>query len=142
MVGRVTASAIASASRLSFLFDLTYGFTHWGQLRDTGHQVMPGQALAIHDVAPVIHSHCVKHALGNIDPEDVHFLLHRTRLLWLKGFTDRELIVAHCRRSAQGRVHFITTCGHTAMPAPRGDSLSHACPRDSHIQRYTPRPTS
>jgi hypothetical protein len=32
-----------------------------------------------------------------------------TRLLWLHEFSDRELIVAHCRRSAQGRVHFITT---------------------------------
>src|SRR5215468_6507742 len=32
MVGRVTASAIASASRLSFLFDLTYGFTNWGAM--------------------------------------------------------------------------------------------------------------
>ena len=82
---------------------------HRGQRRDTGHQGMPGHALAIHDVAPVIPSHCGKHALGKIDPEDGHFLLHRTRLLWLKGFTDRERIGAHCRRSAQGRVHFITT---------------------------------
>src|SRR5215471_11447487 len=32
MGGRVTASAIASASRLSFLFDLTYGFTHGGAI--------------------------------------------------------------------------------------------------------------
>src|SRR5215471_5196998 len=32
MGGRVTASAIASASRLSFLFDLTYGFTNWGAI--------------------------------------------------------------------------------------------------------------
>src|SRR5262249_15943608 len=84
--------------------------THRGQLRDTGHQVMPGHALAIHDVAPVVHSHRVKHALGDSDPEDMLFLLHWTRLLWLNGFTDLELIVAHCRRSAQGRVHFITTC--------------------------------
>src|SRR5262249_17474426 len=83
--------------------------THRGQLRDKGHEVMPGQALAIHDVAPVVHSHRVKHALGDIDPEDIHFLLHWTRLLWLNGFTDLELIVAHYRRSAQGRVHFITT---------------------------------
>jgi hypothetical protein len=36
-------------------------------------------------------------------------VLHGTRLLWLYGFTDRELIVAHRSRSAQGRVHFITT---------------------------------
>src|SRR2546422_8545910 len=77
--------------------------------RDKGHQVMSGQALAIHDVAPGIHSHCVKHALGDIDPEDVHLVLHWTRLLWLNGFTALKLIVAHCRRSAQGRVHFITT---------------------------------
>jgi IS1 family transposase len=84
-----------------------------GQLRDTGPQVMAGQALAIHDVAPVIHSHCVQHALGDIDPEDVHLWLHGTRLLWLNGFTALKLIVAHCRRSAQGRVHFITTFGIT-----------------------------
>src|SRR5215510_4143748 len=80
-----------------------------GQLGDTGHQVMPRQALAIHDVAPVIHPHGVKHTLCDIDPEDVYLVLHGTRLLWLNRFTDRELIVAHCRRSAQGRVHFITT---------------------------------
>ena len=30
---------------------------HWGQLRDKGHQVMPGQALAPDDLAPLIHSH-------------------------------------------------------------------------------------
>src|SRR5262249_17418259 len=70
---------------------------------------MPGQALAIHDVAPVIHPHCVKHAFCDIDPEDVYLVLHGTCLLWLNRFTDRELIVAHCRRSAQGRGHFITT---------------------------------
>src|SRR5262249_35892845 len=82
---------------------------HRRQLRDTGHQVMPGQALAIHDVAPVIHPHRVKHALCDIDSEDVHLVLHGTRLLWLYRFTDRALIVAHRRRSAQERVHFITT---------------------------------
>src|SRR5215475_3816563 len=70
---------------------------------------MSGQALAIHDVTFVIHPHRVKHTFGDIDPEDVHLLLHWTRLLWLNGFTALELIVAHCRRSAQGRVHFITT---------------------------------
>src|SRR5881397_468951 len=70
---------------------------------------MSGQALARHDVAPVIHPHRVKHVLCDIDPEDVHLVLHGTRLLWLNRFTDRELIVAHRRRSAQGRVHFITT---------------------------------
>src|SRR5262245_10695225 len=75
---------------------------HRRQLRDTGHQVMPGQALAIHDVAPVIHPHRVKYTLCDIDSEDVHLVLHWTCLLWLYGFTDRELIVAHCSRSAQG----------------------------------------
>jgi hypothetical protein len=39
----------------------------------------------------------------------MHLVLHGTRLLWLYGFTNRELIVAHRSRSAQGRVHFITT---------------------------------
>src|SRR5262244_3661428 len=89
-----------------------------GQLGDTGHQVMPGQALAIHDVAPVIHPHCVKHAFCDIDPEDVYLVLHGTCLLWLNRFTDRELIVAHCRRSAQGRVHFITTHSSKAPKLP------------------------
>src|SRR5262249_21600254 len=82
---------------------------HRRQLRDTGHQVRPGQALAIHHVAPGIHPHRVQHALGAIDAEDVHLVLHGTRLLWLSGFTARALIVAHRSRSAQGRVHFITT---------------------------------
>src|SRR5262249_12377937 len=80
-----------------------------GQLRDKGHEVMARQTLAIHNVAPVIHPHCVKHTLGNIDPEDVHLVLHGTRLLWLYECTALELIVAHCSRSVQERVHFITT---------------------------------
>jgi hypothetical protein len=48
---------------------------HRRQLRDTGHQVLPGQALARHDVAPVIHPHRVQHALDDSDPEDVHLML-------------------------------------------------------------------
>src|SRR4030095_11036180 len=44
-----------------------------------------------------------------VDPEYAHLLFHWTRLLWLHEFPDLELIVAHCSRSAQGRVHFITT---------------------------------
>jgi hypothetical protein len=51
----------------------------------------------------------VKHALGNVDPEYAHLWFHWTRLLWLYGFTDRELSVAHRSRSALGRIHFITT---------------------------------
>src|SRR5262252_10830698 len=70
---------------------------------------MPGQALAQDDLPCIIHPHRMKHALCHIDPEYGHLLLHWTRLLWLNGFTALELIVAHCRRSAQGRVHFITT---------------------------------
>src|SRR3989442_15562808 len=70
---------------------------------------MPRHALAKHDLARLIHAHRVKHVLCDIDPEDVHLLLHWTRLLWLHGFTALELMVAHCSRSAQGRVHFITT---------------------------------
>src|SRR5438876_8325544 len=49
---------------------------------------MSGQALARHDVAPVIHPHRVKHVLCDIDPEDVHLWFPGTRLLWLNGFTD------------------------------------------------------
>src|SRR5215510_9912193 len=75
---------------------------HRGQLRSTGYQVMPGQALAQDDLAPLIHSHHVKHALCNVDPEDVHLWLHWTRLLWLYEFTDLALIVAHRSRAAQG----------------------------------------
>src|SRR5262249_61805577 len=82
---------------------------HRGQLGDTGSQVMPGQALARHDVAPVIHPHRVQHALCDIDPQDMHLVLHGTRLLWLYGFTALELIMAHCRRSAQRRSPLITT---------------------------------
>src|SRR3989442_2654997 len=71
---------------------------------------MPRHALAKHDLPRVIHPHRVKHVLCEIDPEDGHLLLHGTHLLWLNGFPNLlELIVAHCRRSAQGRVHFITT---------------------------------
>src|SRR5262249_19792607 len=107
-----------------------------GQLRAKGYEVMAGQALAIHDVTPVIHPHPVQHPFGDIAPEDVHFLLHWTRLLWLHGFTDLELIVAHCRRSAQGRVHFITTHTrarvsrpHGLSPSACGDSLRGSSPQ-------------
>src|SRR5207253_7202936 len=82
---------------------------HWRQLRQKGYQVMAGQALTQDDLSPLIHTHPVKHALCNIYAEYSHLWFHWTRLLWLHGFTDLELIVAHCRRSAQGRVHFITT---------------------------------
>src|SRR5215470_6118326 len=95
---------------------------------------MPGQALAPDDLAPLIHAHRVKHALCNVDPEYAHLWFHWTRLLWLYGCTDRAPIVAHCSRSAQGRVHFITTlvptqleCGivrrvgvHDCCGVPRG----------------------
>src|SRR6266571_7894184 len=77
--------------------------------RQKGHQVMPGSTLAKHDLSRVIHPHRVKHTFCDLDPEYTHLLLHWTRLLWLHGFTDFEIIVAHRSRSAQGRVHFITT---------------------------------
>src|SRR5215813_6490545 len=80
------------------------------QLRYKGHQVMPRQALAQDDLAPLIHSHRVKHALCNVDPKYAHRCFHETRLLWLYGCTDCALIVAHRSRSAQGRVHFINAC--------------------------------
>src|SRR5215471_13237842 len=85
---------------------------YWRQLRYKGHQVMPRQALAQDDLAPLIHSHRVKHALCNVDPKYAHRWFHETRLLWLYGCTDCALIVAHRSRSAQGRVHFIN-----AIPA-------------------------
>src|SRR5207244_12289581 len=56
-----------------------------GQLRSKRHEVMSGQALAIHDGTPVLHPHRVKHALGDIDPEYAYLLLHWTRLLWCNG---------------------------------------------------------
>src|SRR5262249_27984137 len=43
-----------------------------GVIGALGHQVMPGQALAIHNFTCVIHAYRVKHALGDIDPEDVY----------------------------------------------------------------------
>src|SRR6266567_1505731 len=104
-----------------------YADEYQGQLRDKGHQVMPRQALAKHDLARVIHAYCVKHALGDIDPEDVHLLLHWTRLLWLNGFPDLELIVAHYSRSAQGRVHFITTQEVEACDPSHGGWLDRSC---------------
>jgi hypothetical protein len=82
--------------------------------RQKGHQVMPGSTLAKHDLSRVIHPHRVKHTFCDIDPEYTHLLLHWTRLLWLHGFTDFEIIVAHRSRSAQGRVHFITTRQHVS----------------------------
>src|SRR5919201_402297 len=63
---------------------------------------MPGQALAQADLAPLIHSPHVKHALCNVDPEDVHLWFHWTRLLWLYEFTALAPIVAHRSRAAQG----------------------------------------
>src|SRR2546427_6949742 len=57
----------------------------------------------------LIHTHEVKHLLCNVDADDAQLLLHGTRLLWLNGFTGLELIVAHRSRSAQERVHFMTT---------------------------------
>src|SRR5262249_3646540 len=87
-----------------------YAYEYHRQFRDTGYQVMPGETLAKHQLPRVIHPHRVKHMLCEIDPEDGHLLLHWTRLLWLNGFPNLlELIVAHYSRSAQGRVHFITT---------------------------------
>src|SRR2546427_11407513 len=103
---------------------------------------MSGQALAIHDVTSVIHPHRVKHTFGDIDSEDVHLLLHWTRLLWLNGFTDLERIVAYCSRSAQGRGHFITTyrvrlggCVATGLSTRRSTAgvLRHACPAPSPV---------
>jgi len=49
-------------------------------------------------------------------------MFHWTRLLWLNEFTDRELIVAHCSRSARGRVRFITTASQPPM------SITHIRP--------------
>jgi hypothetical protein len=82
---------------------------HGGQLGNKGHQSMAGQALAKDNLSRVVHSHHVKNALGDVDPKYAHLLLHWTRLLWLNGFIDLELILAHRSRSAQGRVHVITT---------------------------------
>src|SRR5207249_10270587 len=101
---------------------------HGGQWGDKGYQGMAGQALAQDDLAPLIHSHHVKHALCNVDPEYAHLWFHGSRLLWLYGFTDRELIVAHRSRSAQGRGHFITTFSRGSptctIPSPISADLS------------------
>src|SRR5215471_16464025 len=47
---------------------------------------MPGQALAKHDLAPLIHPYRVKHPLRDVNPEYAHLLFHGTRLLWRHGF--------------------------------------------------------
>ena len=78
-----------------------------GELRDKGHHLRTIKPFAHQNRAVLIHPHEVKHLFCNVDTDDAKLLLHGTRLLWLNGFTHREPIVAHCRRSAQGRVHFI-----------------------------------
>src|SRR5712671_3891849 len=101
---------------------------------------MPRQALAKHDLPRVIHPHRVKHVLCEIDPEDGHLLLHGTHLLWLNGFPNLlELIVAHCRRSAQGRVHFITTLvsGSTSSPVSRAASCSTPLKTEKNFTVYS-----
>ena len=40
-----------------------------------------------------------------------HRVLHRTRLLWLNGFTGLEIISGSLQPVCTGRVHFITTTG-------------------------------
>jgi enamine deaminase RidA (YjgF/YER057c/UK114 family) len=54
----------------------------------------------------------------HVDPKYAHRWFHETRLLWLHGCTDCALIVAHRSRSAQGRVHFITTRRITLCSTP------------------------
>src|SRR6266508_5841110 len=46
---------------------------------------MPGQALAQHDRALLIHPHRMHHALCDVHPEYTHLLFHGTRLLWRHG---------------------------------------------------------
>jgi hypothetical protein len=77
--------------------------------RETGPPGIPGHARASHPGAPVLPPHRVQHARGESDAEDGPLVRPGTRLLWLSGCTDRARRVAHRRRSAQGRVHFITT---------------------------------
>src|SRR5262249_38353287 len=79
-----------------------------GKLRDKGHYLRAIEPFAYQNCAVLIHTHEVKHLFCNVDADDAK-LLHGTRLLWLNGFTSLEIILAHCSRSAQGRVHFITT---------------------------------
>jgi hypothetical protein len=45
-------------------------------------------------------------------------------VLWLHEFTDLELILAHRSRSAQGRVHFITT--HTVGLSTKASGVADA----------------
>src|SRR6266849_10936297 len=47
---------------------------------------VPGQALAPHDLAPLIHPYCVKQALCDVNPEYAHLLFPWTRLLSRHGF--------------------------------------------------------
>src|ERR671937_345643 len=84
---------------------------------------MPGQALAQADLAPLIHSPHVKHALCNVDPEDVHLWFHWTRLLWLYEFTALAPIVAHRSRAAQGAgpFHYDPLDAHGSVTAFRSE---------------------
>src|SRR5215470_1286485 len=72
-----------------------------GQLGDKGHQGMARQALAQDDLSPPIHSHGVKHAICDVDPEDAYLFLHWTRLLWRDGFIG---LRNHCGSSKSIRI--------------------------------------
>jgi hypothetical protein len=64
-------------------------------LEKPGHQIMPGQALAQDDLAPLIHPDTVKDPLCDVDSPYTNMVFHRTRLLWWNGFTGLEIILAH-----------------------------------------------
>jgi hypothetical protein len=63
---------------------------------------MAGEALAQDGLAPLMHPDNVQKPLCDVNSEYAHLVFHWTRLLWLHGFTGREIIMAHCSRSAQG----------------------------------------
>jgi hypothetical protein len=86
-----------------------YPDEHRGQLGNKGYQVVPGQALAKHDLAPFIHPYCVKQALAMSIPRTLISCFIGLVSCGDMVLSDSEIIVAHRSRSAQGRVHFITT---------------------------------
>jgi hypothetical protein len=48
------------------------------------------------------HPDNVKDPLCDVDPQYANRVFHRTRLLWLNGFTCLEIILTQQSRSAQG----------------------------------------
>jgi hypothetical protein len=85
----------ASTQSASIRTGVNEMMTRFGQCGDEGHQGIAGEAFAQDDLAPLIHPNNVKEPLCDVNSEYAHMGFHRTRLLWLHGFTGLEIILAH-----------------------------------------------